>query len=118
MKPKFKVGDIVIARNSKECKHNPRVEGKEYKVVGVTFCRECHDELLCINENGGSKSYRMKCGKCGNSDMLSSHFWTSASNFMSKDFDPYYELNLAIKMEDYERAAELRDQINAERQSS
>jgi protein-arginine kinase activator protein McsA len=37
-----------------------------------------------------------------------------ASNFKSKEYDPYEELMLAVKLEDYERAAELRDLINAD----
>jgi protein-arginine kinase activator protein McsA len=38
-----------------------------------------------------------------------------ASNFRAKEFDPYEELLLAIKAENYERAAELRDIINADK---
>jgi protein-arginine kinase activator protein McsA len=41
--------------------------------------------------------------------------WTVASQFRNKNhFDPYDELERALKNEDYMRAAELRDMINAD----
>lgn len=112
--PIFKIGDIIVALNSKVCELNPRIEGNEYKVLGSTCCPECKEELVCINKTNATKSYKIKCAICGDTSMKSNHMWTLASNFRAKEFDPYEELERAIANEDYMRAAELRDKINAD----
>lgn len=113
-KPRFKIGDIIVALNSKDCSINPRVKDKEYKVIGSTCCPECSEELVCISKNHNSKTYKIKCAVCGDTSMKSNHVWTLASNFRNKEFDPYEELERAISNEDYMRAAELRDMINSD----
>jgi hypothetical protein len=112
---KFNTGDKVIALSSKDCNKNPRQKGKEYKVIGVMECPECSEEFICINDKQYSNTLRIKCAACSCSNIYSNHMWTLASNFRSKDqFDPHYELKIAIKDEDYMRAAKLRDIINSD----
>lgn len=115
MSTQFKTGDLVIALNSKQCNLNPRTEGKEYKVIGVSKCPCCEVEMICINETHHERAFRIRCASCGDTTMRSNHVWTLASNFRSANyFDPYDELDRALKNEDYMRAAELRDLINAD----
>lgn len=111
---KFKTGDIVVALSSRHCNMNPREEGKEYRVHGVMKCPSCMEEFVCINDTHYDQTIRIKCSACGCSDMHSNHVWTLASNFKIKGLDLKLELNLAVKMEDYARAAQLRDMIRAE----
>ena len=115
MSTKFNTGDFVIALNSKNCNLNPRIEGKEYKVIGVSKCPGCEAEMICIKEDHNVKGFRVRCASCGDTSMRSNHYWSLASNFRSANhFDPYEELEHALKREDYMRAAELRDMINAD----
>jgi hypothetical protein len=112
---KFKTGDIIIALNSKTCKFNPRTEGEAYRVLGVMQCPQCREDFVCINEKHYDQTVRIKCATCGCKDIYSNHVWTLASNFRSENhFDPYDELERAVKNEDYMRAAELRDMINSD----
>ena len=112
---KFNTGDIVVALSTKHCNMNPRQEGKEYKVIGIMQCPKCSEEFVCINDKQYDKTVRIKCSACSCSNIYSNHVWTSASQFRSNDnFDPHQELQLAIKREDYMRAAELRDIINSD----
>jgi len=112
---RFKTGDIVVALSTKHCNINPREEGKEYRVFGVMRCPKCETEFICINEKHYSQTFRIKCASCGCNDIHSNHAWTVASQFRSKNhFDPYDELDRALKNEDYMRAAELRDMINSD----
>jgi len=122
----FKIGDIVVALTSKDLQTFVngnittdilinRVKGQEFTVVGVSKCGECDAEMICIHETSLRKSLIMRCMDCGCTSKKSSHVWSMASNFRAKEFDPYEELSLAIKTENYERAAELRDIINADK---
>lgn len=112
---KFNTGDIVVALSTKHCNMNPREEGKEYKVIGVIKCPQCEEDFICINDKTYSKAVRIKCSTCSCTNIYSNHVWTIASQFRSKNtFDPQQELQLAIKREDYMRAAELRDIINSD----
>ena len=112
---KFNTGDIIIALNSKQCKINPRVEGEAYRVYGTMKCPKCQEDFVCINDKHFDQTMRIKCSSCSCTDIYSNHVWTLASNFRSQNhFDPYEELEQAIKREDYMRAAELRDMINAD----
>lgn len=111
---KFKTGDIVIALSSKQCKYNPRVEGEAYRVFGTMQCPECKEDFICINDKHYDQTVRIKCTACGCSNIYSNHVWTLASNFKIQGLDLKLELNLAVKREDYARAAQLRDMIRAE----
>jgi len=112
---KFAIGDKVVALNSKECNINPRVQGKEYTVLSVMNCPGCNEEMIAITEPKDKLSLRIRCASCNDTRICSNYPWTLASNFRSANhFDPYEELQLAIKRENYERAAELRDMINAD----
>ena len=122
----FKIGDIVIALTDKLYQSSQtlnyfgrtiivnRMKGQEYKVVGVTSCKKCNSELICVHEQSLSFNAQMKCMDCGCISLSSNSIWSMASNFKAKEYDPYEELMLAVKLEDYERAAELRDLINAD----
>lgn len=111
MSNRFKVGDIVIANTSKTCKHNPRQAGEKYKVLAVHNCRNCNEELICINNSDLPKLFAIACS-CGDKEFSSNKPWTKASNFTMSTGNLHIELQLAIEREDYEYAAKLRDQIN------
>ena len=112
MSNKFKKGDEVIALSSKDCKYNPREEGKKYKVHAVFNCRECNDEIICINNVDLPIAVTIKCSECGCTDFSSNKPWTRASQFRLSSNNLHIELQLAIEREDYEYAAKLRDQLN------
>jgi len=115
---KFRAGDIVIALNSKDCAHNPRVEGQEYLVLATHICKNCGDEWICITENSFRHAKRMKCSECGSTSMASNNPWVSTKHFAlvekeeSKDV-LMIKLKNAISTENYEEAAILRDKINS-----
>lgn len=115
---KFRVGDKVVALNTRQCKYNPREEGKEYTVFGVMQCPNCRTELISIRSSMLAATKQIKCSDCGCTDMHSNHYWTKASNFRSKDnFDLHDELKIAIINENYERAAQLRDIIKRQEET-
>ena len=122
----FKIGDIAIALSDRNFLDVSRVKveefkvfglrrakGEAYKVFGVTNCVGCHAEMICIYNKTLNYKAQMKCMNCDCTSMSSNNIWTMASNFKLKELDPYKELELAVKAEDFERAAVLRDIINA-----
>ena len=109
---KFKVGDYVIAMNSKACKVNPREEGKEYKILGLMKCPQCSDDYICVTRND-TKVRSYTCGDCGFDGIRSNHPWTSAKHFRLKGNTLEAQLKDALLIEDYELAARLRDQMNS-----
>jgi len=109
---KFNVGEMVVALNSNDSKYNSREAGKKYKVLGVMKCVKCEEEMVCINPNNLPKTFAIRCGECGCTDMHSTHPWIMAKNFALAD-NLEERLKVALATEDYELAAELRDRLNA-----
>jgi protein-arginine kinase activator protein McsA len=114
MKHTFKIGDKVTAINSKECKYQPREAGKEYTVHSVVNCPSCNEQLINISKKELPKAYRIKCSSCHSTNFSSNHSWTSASNFIPSTENLHLKLELAVKLEDYEEAAKIRDMINSQ----
>lgn len=114
---KFKVGDKVIALNSKSCKYSPRTEGEMYTVIATHTCRECGDEWICIHDINLGRTRSIKCSQCGfdkmqsNSPFVSTRHFALVEQIESKEI-LLIKLNNAIQSENYEEAAKLRDKIN------
>jgi ribosomal protein S27AE len=111
-KKKFKVGDYVVALTTKVTEHSSRIEGEKYKVLAEVACNDCGEQLLMVSKKELPKAYKMKCGNCGCTDMTSNHPWVMANNFTSSD-NIEERLKYAIASENYELAAQLRDQLNS-----
>jgi hypothetical protein len=108
---KFKTGDIVIAITSKVCKINPREEGEAYKVRGVMKCPSCSDEYVCITDET-FRPKTIKCAECGFDQVKSNHPWTSVIHFRLQGANLEEQIKDALAVENYELAAQLRDQLN------
>lgn len=114
----FQVKDKVVALSSKDCKYTGREEGKEYNVHGVTFCKKCNQQFISIHPEPLGKTFVIKCGECGDDTIKSNHPWTSAKHFVLATESTNKEVLLiklenAIRAENYEEAAKLRDMLNS-----
>jgi ribosomal protein S27AE len=110
-KKKFKTGDWIVALTTKVTEHSTRIEGEKYKVLAEVDCNECGQQMVMVSKKELSKSFKMKCGNCGCTDMQSNHPWVMACNFTSSD-NIEERLKHAIASENYELAAQLRDQLS------
>lgn len=107
----FKAGDKIVALTSKECKINPRVKGKTYTVIASTSCPKCNNELVCIKEGNKDDVFKQVCSGCESAEIRSNMLWTDAKHFAHTEESLEVQLELAVKEENYELAAILRDKI-------
>jgi len=108
MKKEFKIGDEVVSlSNTASNNSQVRVEGKKYIVLDIMYCQNCG--VQAINIGGVAKFRNVKC-ECEDIQDSRGKSWTNSTNF-SKVNNIENEMLYAVKIEDYEVAASLRDVI-------
>lgn len=107
----WKIGDIAICVNDKTLDKRPGVNpplrlNAEYIIQGVKIC-PCGHVTLDIGISGRPSDYR--CSKCSR-EVLNEPIWWCASSRFTKKKSKEEQMEEALKKEDYETLAILRDQ--------
>lgn len=111
---KFNIGEKVIALDNTPAfasgeLYQERKKGKIYFVKDILFCNKCGTQCVNIGTNipPDNCSHSINC-KCGNRNPGGNLMWTNSEHF-TKAENRELALESAIKNEDYEFAAQLRD---------
>jgi hypothetical protein len=102
----MKVGDKVIALSDNpddSCQFRRR--GSVYMVNAMSYCVMCMTSLVNIGQRSNHKGVKCKCGMLMDTQGL---MWTPKDEFVLLA-DRQVALDEAVKREDYEFAAKLRD---------
>lgn len=102
----MKIGDKIIALSdapNDSCQF--RRKGSVYMVNATTYCVMCMKNLINIGQRSNHKGVVCKCGMLMDTQGL---MWTPEDEFVLLDLKDQ-ALQKAIKEEDYEFAAKLRD---------
>lgn len=102
----MKVGDKVIAlSDSPDDTCQFRRKGSVYMVNAMSYCVMCMKSLVNIGQRSNHKGVMCKCGMLMDTQGL---MWTPKDEFVLLA-DRQSALDEAVKREDYEFAAKLRD---------
>tara|TARA_R110000868_G_scaffold30521_1_gene112786 strand:+ start:283 stop:606 length:324 start_codon:yes stop_codon:yes gene_type:complete len=102
----YKIGQKVVALTSpQDSGGQPRIKGKIYEVLDVSYCCKCGSQR--INISGNTHECFIDC-RCGSTQRNNGLWWTHSDYFA-----PLTELSLeaAIEAEEYELAAIIRDEL-------
>lgn len=107
----FKIGEKVIPlTNRPSGRHQPRVKGKLYIVLGVNYCNKCgYQDINISGLHNGEISDKIDCN-CGNSHDNFGLWWTDSRRFIRPEHLEGLMLEKANE-EDYESAAELKEML-------
>jgi hypothetical protein len=102
----MKVGDKIIAlSDNPDDKCQFRRKGSVYMVNAISYCVMCMKTLVNIGQRSHHKGVMCKCGMLMDTQGL---MWTPKDEFILLA-DRQVALDEAVKREDYEFAAKLRD---------
>jgi hypothetical protein len=102
----MKIGDKVIAlSDNPDDKCQFRRKGSVYMVNAISYCVMCMKTLVNIGQRSHHKGVMCKCGMLMDTQGL---MWTPKDEFVLLD-QKEQALAEAVKREDYEFAAKLRD---------
>jgi protein-arginine kinase activator protein McsA len=102
----MKVGDKVIAlSDSPDDSCQFRMKGSVYMVNSITYCVMCMKTLINIGQRSQHNGVVCKCGMLMDTGGF---MWTPKDEFVLLE-DKQNAIDKAVKEEDYEFAAKLRD---------
>jgi len=102
----MKIGDKVIAlSNAPDDRCQFRMKGSVYMVNSLSYCVMCMKTLINIGQRSNHQAVMCKCGMMLDTKGL---MWTPEDEFVLLD-QKDQALQRAVKDEDYEFAAKLRD---------
>jgi len=102
----MKIGDKVIAlSNAPDDRCQFRMKGSVYMVNSLSYCVMCMKTLINIGQRSNNQAVMCKCGMMLDTKGL---MWTPQDEFVLLS-DKQEALDKAVKEEDYEFAAKLRD---------